>query len=110
MMWELLLPAWVTVSPVIALIAARALAIGLRRLEYVFPDGNLYAFDMDDSFALVKHVKLPMTQRGTRGACGSAATGMLYLSYGGVGGTGTLGNGSLLKYDLERDRIVWTRD
>ena len=33
---------------------------------------------------------------------------MLYVSYGGDGGGN--GNGSMLAYDLLRDRVVWHRD
>jgi hypothetical protein len=88
---------------------ARAAAdAAVRRYEYLFPDGRLEAYDMGAGLALAKRVDLPPTRDGTRGACACALTGALYISYGGIGGGS--GNGSMLKYDLLRDRILWTRD
>ncbi len=84
-----------------------AAAATLRRYEYVLPDGHLYVYDLDREFRLVKHVKLPLTRYGVRGVCGSTATGMLYVSYGGDGGDN--GPGAMLKYDLRRDRVLWSR-
>ncbi len=75
--------------------------------EYVFPDGGMYVYNMDNDQRLVKQVGLPTT-RGVRGVVASPATGMLYVSYGGDGGPN--GNGSLLKYNLLTDSVVWTRD
>src|SRR4051794_31613495 len=80
----------------------------VRRYEYVVPDGSIYVYDRDRGFAFVRRIDLPMTRRGTRGVCGSTATGMLFISYGGDGGE--FGNGSLLKFDLVRSRVVWARD
>jgi YVTN family beta-propeller protein len=79
----------------------------VQHYEYVFPDGGFYVYDMDDSHTLVKQVELPQTARGTRGVAAGPATGMLYISYGdhSPGGRG----GSLLKYDLVADRVVWDR-
>ena len=85
-------------------LAARAIP---RRYEYAFPDGALVVYDIDRGFAPVKRVALP-TERGVRGACASARTASLYVSYGGDGGPE--GNGALLKYDLRRDRVLWMRD
>jgi DNA-binding beta-propeller fold protein YncE len=86
-----------------ALVPAR-----VRRYEYVFVDGNLYVYDLGGGFALARHVPLPMTSRGIKGACASAATGMLYVSYGGDGGSN--GRGSMLKYDLRTNRVLWARE
>src|SRR5438552_1946950 len=72
---------------------------------YTFPDGNMYVYDIDNNFNLVKQVSLPTTT-GVRGATVDPASGMLYLSYGGNGGGH--GNGSLLKYNLLTDSVVWT--
>jgi hypothetical protein len=80
-------------------------ATGLHRLVYVFPDQAMHVYDMDDGHRLVKSVK--METRAVRGAVASAVSGMLYLSCGGDGGD--RGNGSLLKYDLARDRFVWAK-
>ena len=73
---------------------------------YVFPPGSIDVYDMDNNFALVKSVPFPLTKGQSpvylRGAVASVATGMLYLSYG----SNTSG-GSMLKYDLVKDAIVW---
>src|SRR5207248_8950619 len=78
-----------------------------RHYEYVFPDGEMDVFDMDNNHTLVKHISLPQTMRGVRGVVASQTTHMLYISYGGDGGSN--GNGSMLKYDLLMDQVVWTK-
>src|ERR1700731_578615 len=78
----------------------------VRHYEYVFPDHGIYVYDEDREFALVKTISLPEV-RTTRGVAVSLPDAMLYISYGGHGGHS--GNGSLLKYDLMRDGVVWTR-
>jgi DNA-binding beta-propeller fold protein YncE len=78
----------------------------VRHYEYVFPDQGIYVYDEDREFALVKTISLPEV-RTTRGVAVSLPDAMLYISYGGHGGHS--GNGSLLKYDLMRDVVVWTR-
>ena len=76
----------------------------IRHYEYVFPDGNIYVYDMDNHFALVKHLTMP-TYAGVKGAVASAATGILYISYG----SDKLG-GSMLAYDLRSDKVLWHRN
>jgi len=78
-----------------------------QHYEYVFPDGGMSIYDMDNGQRLVKNVNLPTT-RGVRGVVASPATRMLYVSYGGDGGVN--GNGSLLKYNLLTNTVIWTRD
>jgi DNA-binding beta-propeller fold protein YncE len=85
---------------------ARA-ASSIQHYFYVFPDRTLYVYDMDNNFQLVKQISLPMTDGG-RGMIADPASGSLYLSYHGDGGIH--GTGSLLKYDLINDRIVWSKD
>lgn len=80
---------------------------GTRRYEYVFPDGGIYVYDMDHGHALVKHVSLPQVV-GVRGSVASPSTGMLYISYGGDG-DGQNGSPTILKYDLVKDTVVWTK-
>jgi DNA-binding beta-propeller fold protein YncE len=75
----------------------------VRHFEYVFPDRNIYVYDLDNGFKLVKHVLLPNV-KGVRGSVASAATGILYLSYGSY-----RFNGCLLAYDLLNDTILWKR-
>jgi DNA-binding beta-propeller fold protein YncE len=65
----------------------------------------MWVYDMDHGHQLVRHVALPTTN--VRGAIASAATGMLYVSYGGDGGTN--GTGALLAYNLKTDKIVWNK-
>jgi DNA-binding beta-propeller fold protein YncE len=84
-----------------------ALVGAVQHYEYVFPDQAIYVYDEDNDFALVKQISLPRV-RGTRGAAVSVADAMLFISYGGDGGVN--GNGSMLKYDLLNDAVVWTRD
>jgi DNA-binding beta-propeller fold protein YncE len=79
---------------------------GVHHYEYVFPDGFMFVYDMDAGQRLVQRVGLPMA-RGIRGVVASPRTHMLYISYGGDGGSH--GNGSLLAYDLLAGRVLWTR-
>jgi DNA-binding beta-propeller fold protein YncE len=76
----------------------------LHHYEYVFPDGSIDVYDTDNRGALVKHVSVP-TSAGVRGAVASAATGMLYISYGSDRSSG----GSMLKYNLMTDQVVWAK-
>jgi hypothetical protein len=78
-----------------------------RHYEYVFPDGSMSVYDIDHRHKLVKQVSLPTTA-GVRGVAASPVTHMLYISYGGDGGSH--GNGSLLKYNLLTDQVVWTKN
>ena len=71
--------------------------------EYVFPDGHMYVYDLDNGFALIKSVALPTS--GTRGAVACAQNHTLYVSYGSDGS----GTGHLLAYDLMKNKLLWTR-
>jgi DNA-binding beta-propeller fold protein YncE len=80
-----------------------------QHFEYVVAPGAIYAYDMDHSFSLVK--MLPMTTTSGSNIKGLAAdpnAAMLYVSYGGDGQLD--GFGSLLKYDLVAERLVWSRN
>jgi DNA-binding beta-propeller fold protein YncE len=77
-----------------------------RHYEYVFPDGSMSVYDIDHGHRLVQQVSLPTTA-GVRGVAASPRTHLLYLSYGGDGGSH--GNGSLLAYNLLTDHVVWAR-
>ncbi len=89
-------------------ISTGAAPAAVSHYVYVFPPGHVVVYDMDNNFALVKDVLLPATHTqgaiGIRGAVASGATGMLYVSYGGD----TTG-GSMLKYDLTLDSVIWTQ-
>jgi hypothetical protein len=54
---------------------------GAAHYLYVFPDGNMYVYDLDNNFNLVYSTSLP-TSTGVRGVVASPVTGMLYVSYG----------------------------
>ena len=79
----------------------------VNHYEYVFPDGGIYVYDMDNNQALVKHINLPIF-KGGRGCVVDPASNSLYLSYNGDGGPH--GTGSLLKYNLLNDTVVWTKN
>jgi hypothetical protein len=78
----------------------------VQHYEYVFPDQNMYVYDLDNNFALLKHISIPQAA-GIRGVAAAPGTHMLYIAYGGTGGS--RGTGSLLKFDLLNDTVVWTR-
>jgi hypothetical protein len=74
---------------------------------YVFPDHTLYVYDMDNNFQLIQQISFPTTDGG-RGIIADPASGSLYLSYHGDGGIH--GTGSLLKYDLINQKVLWTQN
>jgi len=86
---------WLAVVPAVAQV---------HHYEYVFPDGSMSVYDIDNGFSHLKTISLPTYS--TRGSVAHAGTGMLYVSWGATGN----GPGHLLKYDLVHDTIVWTRD
>jgi hypothetical protein len=81
-------------------------AAGPHRYEYVFPNQGIAVYDVDRGFRLVERISVPEAD-GFRGVAVSPVTRMLYLSVGGNGGAS--GNGSLIAYDLLRNRILWER-
>jgi DNA-binding beta-propeller fold protein YncE len=78
---------------------------GPRHLEYVFPDRAICVYDIDRGQRLVGAASLPQAS-GIRGVAVDPGRALLYVSYGGDGGPN--GSGSLLKYDLLRNRVLWT--
>jgi hypothetical protein len=78
----------------------------ISHYEYVFNEGPVNVYDIDNSFKLVESFTLPGTNRGVRGVAVSPATHMMFVSYGGDGGGN--GNGSVLAYDLVSKRVVWS--
>lgn len=79
---------------------------GVRHFEYVFPDGQLFVYDIDHAFRLVQRVALPDND-GVRGVALTSSTGVLYVSHGGDGGGN--GTGSLLAYKLASNKVLWNR-
>lgn len=76
-----------------------------HRYEYVFVDHAMYVYDADHGERLVARRSLPGIA-GVRGVAADIPTHALYISYGGYGGDD---DGSLARYDLVSNRIVWTR-
>ena len=92
-----------------ALSGASAVVSGssaVQHLEYVFNDGLVSVYDMDQAHVLVKAISLPQTSAGIRGVSVAPGTRMMFISYGGDGGGN--GNGSVLAYDLLAERVLWT--
>jgi len=79
-----------------------------RHYEYVFPNGCIQIHDIDDGHALVRSIPLPETDNSNvKGVAAHAATGVLYVSFGGDGGKD--GDGSLLKFSLLDERVIWVK-
>lgn len=72
---------------------------------YVFPDGEMDAYDLDNSQALVKRVVLPTS--GVVGAAVSPSTGVLYVSECGSTCDSPSAGGQMLKYNLLTDTVAW---
>jgi hypothetical protein len=70
---------------------------------YVFPDGEMDVYDMDNGHALVKRVSMPLADG--KGAIVDRARNILYLSE--CGNTCTWVTGSIIKYNLVTDTIIW---
>lgn len=97
---------WIVLGLIVLTFAAfPSPADTMRHYEYVFQGSSLFIYDMDNGFGLIKTVAIP-TGGNPRGAIASAATGMLYVSYGPDGNSG---NGSMFKYDLANDVVLWNK-
>ena len=93
----------------VALLASfggRAAPPAVERRLYVTNKTGISVYDIDRGHRLVQTIDLPQT-KAIRGVMASPATHMLYISYGGDGGSE--GHGSMLRYDLVARRVVWTR-
>ena len=75
---------------------------GVAHYEYVAGVGRLYVYSIDTRPSLVGSFALPGA-KAIRGIGASAATGMLYVSYGGF----PKGSGHLLEFSLSRRKIVY---
>jgi DNA-binding beta-propeller fold protein YncE len=76
----------------------------LAHYEYVAAPGELYVYNIDNGPSLVRRFTLPGVDE-IRGIGASAATGMLYVSYGGFPN----GIGHMLEFSLYRRKIVYAR-
>jgi DNA-binding beta-propeller fold protein YncE len=81
-------------------------APGAHRYEYVFPDRGIDVYDIDHGHRLVARWSVPEAH-ALRGVAVSPATRMLYFSVGGNGGES--GTGSLVAYDVVRNKVLWER-
>ena len=91
----------------VAIAAHAATSKRVSHFEYVVTDHEIDSYDIDHANRLVQ--KLTVPQLGTpRGVVADPRTARLYISYGGQGGAA--GNGSMLAYDLVRDRVIWQKD
>jgi DNA-binding beta-propeller fold protein YncE len=77
----------------------------VTHLEYVVADRALYVYSIDEGNRLMQKINLPEIDGETHGMVASPATRKLYISFGNQQPPG----GSLLAYDLLRDRVVWKR-
>jgi DNA-binding beta-propeller fold protein YncE len=77
---------------------------GVAHYEYVASTGTLFVYDIDKLPSLVERFPLPSVDE-IRGIGASAATGMLYISYGGF----PHGTGHLLEFSLYRRKIIYSR-
>jgi hypothetical protein len=98
-------------SPRPALVQPATVVQGQRpangAFEYVILDGEVYVYRVG-STKVVQQIKVPALERGARGVAVDVSRHLMYISYGGDGAEH--GTGSLLKYDLLRDEVVWQKD
>jgi YVTN family beta-propeller protein len=76
-----------------------------RRLYVVCPDGaggrgsrGIHVFDIDNGHKHLRRIDVPL--KGTRGVCGSAATGRLWISHGDT---------TISCLDLKTDKLLWEK-
>ena len=79
---------------------------GTLRSEYVFNGGQVVVYNLAKLVGSpVQTFSLPVGNVAVQGVAVDAATGTLYVSYGGEGGGH--GSGALLAYDLLASKVVW---
>ncbi len=112
-----LLKRWYLIPPLVLLLVATPLffrhttganasqnaVTGTHHYFYDFPNGFMNVYDMDNNFALVQSVQIPTVN--VLGVVFEPHSGMLYISDGGNGGVD--GNGSLIKYNLATQTVVY---
>jgi hypothetical protein len=113
-----LLKRWFLIPPLLLIVVATPLLFlrphsgaqasqnavtGTHHYFYDFPNGYMNVYDMDNNFSLVQSVQIPTVN--VRGVVFDPHSGMLYISDGGNGGID--GNGSLIKYNLVTQQVVY---
>ena len=83
--------------------ASQLAVTGSHHYFYDFPNGTMNVYDIDNNFALVQSGSIPTTN--VRGVVFDPQSGMLYFSDGGNGGAN--GTGSLIKYNLVTQSVVY---
>jgi len=79
----------------------------VNRYEFVFTDGSLFIYSIDNlNSTPMKTVNLPTTA-GTRGSVACVGSKAVYVSYGGDGGVN--GNGNLAAISLTDFSLKWTK-
>src|SRR5579875_2597753 len=84
-------------------LASQNAVTGTHHYFYDFPNGYMNVYDMDNNFSLVQSVPIPTVN--VRGVVFDPHSGMLYISDGGNGGQN--GTGSLIKYNLITEQVVY---
>jgi DNA-binding beta-propeller fold protein YncE len=95
----------VLASCAVAFAWTRQASSRVAHYEYVASAGQLFVYNIDNRRSLVGRFALPGVDE-IRGIGASAATGMLYVSYGGF----PHGIGRLLEFSLYRRKIVYRRN
>jgi len=83
--------------------ASQLAVTGSHHYFYDFPNGTMNVYDLDNNFVLVQSVSIPTTN--VRGVVFDPQSSMLYFSDGGNGGQN--GTGSLIKYNLVTQSLVY---
>lgn len=71
---------------------------------YTFVQNIVTVSDIDNNNAFIKTITLPTTVHSVRGLSTDVPVHMMYISYGS-----NSSNGSLLKYDLLTDQVIYTK-
>lgn len=78
---------------------------GSHHYLYIFPEGSMVTYDIDNNFSLVSTTSLPTSGNGVRGIAACPSLHTIYVSYGTDGGSG----GHLLSYDLVAKTVLWQK-
>lgn len=83
-------------------VAASLSSPSARHFIYAFVQNNIWVYDLDHTYALDRIITLPAYVHSVRGVSADVAAHALYVSYGS-----NASHGSLLKYDLLGDRVLY---
>jgi DNA-binding beta-propeller fold protein YncE len=77
---------------------------GIQHLMYTFYQNTITVYDMDHGQTQAQTITLPQTVYSVRGVSTDIASKMLYIAY-----SSNSSNGSLLKYNLATNQVVYTK-